>query len=209
MLMLGDSVLHSRLPSIQTRMVTHYNRARPLGYLAVKSSPVFVKNRWYHLITMRVKSMILAVLTSVRAKYSDLEGYLAGFEKLVSESGVVIPKEAPPMNLRQFAGRDTIAFVYRNMRTHTVVCPELRPGPGSERKKTLDVFSLLFSKSRMILAASGVSELTMTQKGFRFHYFTEGLHEIYVLYTDAIRTYEVEEMTTDIVKKVVETLDEE
>eukprot|EP00741_Cyanophora_paradoxa_P013799 tig00020710_g13321.t1 len=281
-LLLGRSVLHSRLTVPDTRAVLAYATARPLGVAAARTTPVFSEGRWRHLILYRLRTASIALITGVQARparpparplgrslylglgfqalreifvpalparptrpparpprlarpparptarppaplpapvlYDALAPHLAAFERHVADAGLSLPIEEPPVQLRQFASREVVAFVYGNARSGQralilsgpyptarripkravpLVVPQMRPAPPVEQQRTADAFRWFTNRALMLLQ-DDVRDVFLYREGYRFHAHREGPHLLYVLCTDQVRAGDLEGMTSEI-----------
>eukprot|EP01137_Pigoraptor_chileana_P000237 Opistho-2@36072 len=182
MLVLDSAVLHSRMPLIETRMIMHYIKTRPLGNMTLRFAPVHSSGRWFGLYLVQMQPYVLVLLTNLQTMYHELAPSILSFETSLVESNLNLPVEESPLLLRHFATRDTVAFVYHNIRTGVTVAPELRPGPDVEKKLTLRAFWRCFADASPLLAEGGITDFGLTRDGYRFIARLDGIHEMYVLY---------------------------
>ncbi|KAI8618393.1 hypothetical protein BC830DRAFT_1226878 [Chytriomyces sp. MP71] len=181
MLMLGDSALFSRFDLVETRKILQYNKARPLGAATVRFTPVFCNNAWHNLYLVRINSYILAVLTFIDKTYESIVSKIDEFRVSFVQSRLEIPMEEPPILLRLFAKRETLAMLYHNIQTGHTVFPQLRPGPDVQQKEILGTFWGFFYNASSTLKIPGVSEFSITRDQYRFYARSEGVHKLYVL----------------------------
>jgi len=66
------------------------------------------------------------LLASIRAPFPSLLPFLADLEEVLLEAHLPLPDEAPPQQLRQFAGPDTLAFVVVSRETGLALAPTPR-----------------------------------------------------------------------------------
>ena len=199
MLVLGSSVLHSRLPQRDSKMVLHYISSRQLGPLRLRTTPVYSEGQWKNLVLLKLRVLTLAVLVSIRVAYASVSPVLHGFEEALQDAALQLPVEEPPVLLRHFTGHDTIAFIYRHVRNGLAIAPPPRSGPQSEKQKTLRSFLWFFSRARDVLARSDIHELVMSRDGFRFHAQAHESHELYVLYSDQVKAGDVDKFSREII----------
>jgi hypothetical protein len=199
MLVLGSSVLHSRLPQRDSKMVLHYISTRQLGALRLRTTPVYSEGQWKNLVLLKLRVLTLAVLVSIRVVHAKVSPVLHGFEEALQDAALQLPVEEPPVLLRHFTGHDTIAFIYRHVRNGLAIAPPPRAGPQSETQKTLRSFLWFFSRARDVLSTSDINELVMTRDGFRFHAQANETHELYVLYSDQAKPAEVDKFSREII----------
>ncbi|TPX34190.1 hypothetical protein SmJEL517_g03057 [Synchytrium microbalum] len=183
MLILGDSVLYSRFGLQETRMILKYHKARPLGTTSVRFTPVFCYNSWRNLYTVRIGNYVLVVLTYIDKAFAPLERKIAQFRIAFTQSRLEIPIEEPPILLRMYAKRETLAMLYHNIKTGTSIFPQLRPGPEVQQKEIMNSFWTFFSEAVSNLSVAGVTEWSISRDQYRFYARSEGIHKLYVLFT--------------------------
>eukprot|EP00753_Platysulcus_tardus_P020316 PLAT7960.2.p1 GENE.PLAT7960.2~~PLAT7960.2.p1 ORF type:complete len:329 (+),score=170.98 PLAT7960.2:396-1382(+) len=199
MLILGSSVLHSRLPPRDAALILHYACARPLGHLKLRSTPVYSDGTWKHLLFARLGVYTLALASSIRMRMPDVLPAVRSFESALHESALVLPVEAPPVLLRHFTGYDTVCFVYRHVRTGVTIAPQPRPGPVSEMKRTINTFLWFFSRARELAGRSSVTEIVLRKDGYKFHVQLDEVHELYVLYSDHVKAEDIDRYSQEII----------
>eukprot|EP00128_Syssomonas_multiformis_P010918 Colp12_sorted_trinity150504_noHs@27307 len=204
MLMLGKAVLHSRLPLAETRTVVGYVVARELGPVGVRVTPVHTNGRWYNLVVVQMQAFVLVLLANIRTAYHELANNVRAFEANLVDSNIVLPREEPPVLLRHYATREAILFVYFNQRTGVVVAPQLRPGPAVEQKQAAAAFWWFFAHASSLLSSSGLSDLSMTRDGFRFYARSDGVHQMFVLFSEQVKSEQTEELAARIQHKVLQ-----
>eukprot|EP01135_Chromosphaera_perkinsii_P003155 Nk52_evm44s236 gene=Nk52_evmTU44s236 len=202
MLVLNDKVIHSRFPTQETACLLNYIRARSMGSLTVKYSSIFLKNHWCSLYFIRVESAILVIQADVKAQFKDLVPIIQSFEVSLHDSSVHIPSEEPMVLLRHFATRDTLAFIYYNTRSCITVSPEFRQAPDTEKKLLLKAFWWLFSEVAPLIKRHGISSVTMSRDAYRLHAFEDGIHNLYVLFSEDVPLESIETLSHDILRKV-------
>ncbi|KAI8803458.1 hypothetical protein BJ742DRAFT_683162 [Cladochytrium replicatum] len=181
MIMLGDSVLHTRFAQHETRMILQYNKARPLGSSTVRFTPVYCLGSWHNLFLIRLQSYVLAVLTMIGKSYTVLQKKVDEFRISFIQSRLEIPAEDPPVLLRLFAKRETLAMLYHNIRTGCTIFPQLRPGPDVQQKEIMSSFWAFFSDASYCLKVPGTTECSTTRDQYTFYARSEGVHKLFVL----------------------------
>ncbi|TPX51606.1 hypothetical protein SeLEV6574_g00178 [Synchytrium endobioticum] len=147
MLILGDSVLCSRFGLHETRMILKYNKARPLGSASVRFTPVYCYNSWRNLHTVKMGNYTVVLLTYIDKTFAPLERKIEQFRIAFTQSRLEIPIEEPPILLRMYAKRETLAMLYHNIKTGTSIFPQLRPGPEVQQKEIMNSFWTFFSEA--------------------------------------------------------------
>ncbi|KAJ3350792.1 hypothetical protein HDU83_009421 [Entophlyctis luteolus] len=188
MLMLDGAVLLSRFELADTRKVLgvlaklnpkkklitacaqilQYTRARPLGAAAARFTPVFCNDAWHNLYLVRVGTYVLAVLTYIDKPYDAVSTRIDEFRAAFAQSRLEIPVEEPPLLLRLFAKRETLAMLYHNIQTGWTIFPQLRPGPDVQQKEVLHTFWSFFYNASSSLKIPGVVEFGVTKDQYRF-----------------------------------------
>ncbi|KAJ3005885.1 UNVERIFIED_CONTAM: hypothetical protein HDU68_004361, partial [Siphonaria sp. JEL0065] len=203
MLILGDSALYSRFDLPETRKILQYNKARPLGPATVRYTPVYCNNAWHNLYLVRINSYILAVMTFIDKSYESIATKIDEFRISFVQSRLEIPVEEPPILLRLFAKRETLAMLYHNIQTGNTIFPQLRPGPDVQQKEILSSFWGFFYNASSTLKIPGVSEFSIAKDQYRFYARSEGVHKLYVLFsTDAVSAESVPSIAGEILKNV-------
>ena len=202
MLVLNNKVIHSRICVRDTNSILSYMRAREMGSLTVKFTSVYLNNHWCSLYFIRVESAILVIQASVTAQFKDIVPIIQAFEISLHDSGVHIPTEEPLVLLRHFATRDTLAFIYYNSRTSMTVCPEFRQSPDTEKKLLLQAFWWFFAEISPLIEKQGISSVTMSRDAYRMHAVVDGVHSMYVLFSEDVPLESIDTLTSEIMKKV-------
>ena len=94
-LVLGDSLLHSRLGLDESRAVLQYHRVRSLGssQQQVRLTPVYAYKAWRTLALVRVGSYVLGMLLPLDKAFSSLATLLDEFSTSFVHSRLEIPVE--------------------------------------------------------------------------------------------------------------------
>eukprot|EP00842_Homolaphlyctis_polyrhiza_P004704 jgi/Hompol1/5234/HPOL_004264-RA len=200
MLVLGKSVLHSRMPLTETRMILQYHNARGLGGASVRFTPIYSSNAWHNLYSIRINSYVLFVMCFIDKPYSLIEKRVEEFQTTLIQSRLEIPTEEPPVLLRSFAKRETLAMLYSNIKTGLTIFPALRPGPDVQQKEILGAFWAFFSDASTALRISGVTEFSMCRDSYRFYARCEGIHKLFVLLTNDSSSVDAPSIAADILK---------
>ncbi|KAJ3110017.1 hypothetical protein HK100_003176 [Physocladia obscura] len=193
LLMLGDSALYTRFDLADTRKILQYVKARPLGPATVRFTPVFCNHAWHNLYLVRINSYVLAVLTYIDKSYDSISSKIEEFRIAFVQSRLEIPIEEPPILLRLFAKRETLAMLYHNIQTGHTIFPQLRPGPDVQQKEILRSFWGFFYNASSTLRIPGVSEFSITRDQYRFYARFA---------TDAVSSESVQAIANEIMKNV-------
>ena len=86
-------------------------------------------------------------MTVIDRPVSILQRKFDEFRTSFIQSRLEIPTEEPPILMRMFAKRETLAMLYFNSKTGISVFPQLRPGPEAQQAELLDTFWLLFAEA--------------------------------------------------------------
>ncbi|KAI9339442.1 hypothetical protein DFJ73DRAFT_846630 [Zopfochytrium polystomum] len=203
MLILGESVLYSRFDLHETRMILQYHRTRPLGPYSVRYSPVYSSGAWHNLYLVRLQSYVLVVMAYIDKPFEPIRKKIDEFRVSFIQSRLEIPVEEPPILLRLFAKRETLALLYHNIKTGSTILPQLRPGPEVQQKEIMSSFWSFFSDASASLRTPGVTEFSICQDQYRFHARSEGVHKLFVLMsTEAVTSEQVPSIMADILKNV-------
>ncbi|KAK5667362.1 hypothetical protein QVD99_005968 [Batrachochytrium dendrobatidis] len=202
MLVLGESVLHSRMSLVDTRMILQYHKARGFGPVSIRYTPVFISGAWRSLYSIRMNSFVLFVTTFIDKPYSLIEKKVYEFQTNLIQYHLNIPTEEPPVLLRLYAKRETLAMLYNNTKTGATLFPELRPGPEVQQKEILNAFWTLFSDASNALRVSGVTEFSICKELYRFYARCEGIHKLYVLFSSETSFMDVPNAATEILKNI-------
>ncbi|KAI8925798.1 hypothetical protein BC831DRAFT_459476 [Entophlyctis helioformis] len=202
MLVLGETVLHSRMSLHDTRMVLQYHKARGLRAASVRYTPIFSSGAWHNLYAVRINSFVLFVTCFIDKPYSLIERKVEEFQTTLIQSRLEIPTEEPPILLRQFAKRETLAMLYYNIKSGATVFPALRPGPEVQQKEILDAFWGFFSDASTALRIPGVTEFSICRDSYRFHAKAEGIHKLYVLLANDSSSMDPPSIVAEILKNV-------
>ncbi|KAI8593462.1 hypothetical protein BDZ88DRAFT_474603 [Geranomyces variabilis] len=203
MLILGDSVLYSRFGLHETRMIVQYHKSRPLGYNTVRFTPVYCHGAWQNLYMIRLQSYVLVVMAYIDTPFGPLQNKIEEFRISFIQSRLEIPTEEPPVLLRLFAKRETLAMLYHNIKTGCTIFPQLRPGPEVQQKEILSSFWGLFSDASASLRVPGVTEFAITRDQYRFYAKSEGVHKLFILMaTDSVSSEAVPSIASDVLRNL-------
>lgn len=203
MLILGNSALFSRFEHKETRMILQYNKARPLGTLAVRYTPVYSGGAWHNLYMIHLQNYVLAVMTFIDKSYADIEKKLEEFKLSFLQSRLEIPSEEPPILLRLFAKRETLAMLYHNIKTGCTVFPQLRPGPDVQQKDIMHSFWNFFCEASGNMKIPGITEFSISRDQHKFYARSEGVHLLYVLYAaESVGSNSVAQISSEILKNI-------
>ncbi|KAI9209822.1 uncharacterized protein BJ171DRAFT_485127 [Polychytrium aggregatum] len=203
MLILGDAVLHSRFELHDTRMILQYHKARPLGGNAVRYTPAFCSGSWHNLYIVRVQAYVLVLMAYIDKPYSSLQKRIDDFRISFAQSRLEIPTEEPPLLLRLFAKRETLAMLYQNIKNGCTIFPQLRPGPDVQQKEIFSTFWSFFSDASASMKVPGITEFGICRDQYRFYARSEGVHKLYILLsTESVNANSVAGIATDILKSV-------
>ena len=154
MLTLGSSVLFSRMSVRDTRLISQYSQARPLGTNTLKYTPVHSNGAWVGLYVVRMQSYVLSILTAIDKSYAVLESKIDVFRTALLQSHLDLPTEEPPILLRNFAKRETLAMFYHNIKSGYCVFPQLRPGPDTQQQEIMKAFWWFFGEATYAVTRS-------------------------------------------------------
>ncbi|KAJ1334444.1 hypothetical protein BSLG_007599 [Batrachochytrium salamandrivorans] len=189
MLVLGNSVLHSRMSLIDTRMVCM------IASVAHLKNPEFAPS-----LTSQI--FVLFVTTFIGTPYSLIEKKIDEFQTTLIQSRLEIPIEEPSVLLRLYAKRETLAMLYTNSKTGATLFPELRPGPDIQHKELMEAFWGFFSNASTALCIPGVTEFSICRDLYRFYAKCEGIHKLYVLFSSETSFTDAPVLASDILKNV-------
>ncbi|KAJ3410574.1 hypothetical protein HDV05_003642 [Chytridiales sp. JEL 0842] len=203
MLILGDSVLYSRFDLHETRMILQFHKARPLGSNSIRYTPVYCNKSWHNLYMIRLQSYVLVLLTFIDKPFEPLQKKIDEFRISFVQSRLEIPIEEPPILLRLFAKRETLAMLYHNIKTGCTIFPQLRPGPEVQQKEILSTFWNFFCEGSTSLKTPGVTEFSTCRDQYRFYARSEGVHKLYILLaTESVSSEAVPSIATETLKNL-------
>ena len=143
LLSIGSSVLHSRASEAETRMITLYLAARPLGAVKMRTTPIYTDNQWTELVVLRFQSLTLATITSTVMDAAELAAMLDTFVEALQVAALRLPVDEPPVLLRHYAGHDTVTFLFQHNRSGSAVSPQLSTEDMDGAKRAADAFTWL------------------------------------------------------------------
>nr|KAJ3422207.1 hypothetical protein HK105_000705 [Polyrhizophydium stewartii] len=133
-------------PSIAVSGLTQilqFHKARSLGVSSVRFTPIFTSGAWHNLYAVRINSFVLFAMLYIDKPYSMIEKKIEEFQTTLIQSRLEIPIEAstsflqtawkvglpagcsclqePPVLLRLYAKRETLAMLYSNIKTGATV----------------------------------------------------------------------------------------
>lgn len=79
---------------------------------------------------------------------------------------MILRSQEPPVLLRLFAKRETLAMLYHNIKTGQTIFPLLRPGPDIQQKEIMDSFWSFFSSN---LQVPGLNQFSLCKDQYRFY----------------------------------------
>jgi hypothetical protein len=141
LLVLGGSILHSRMSTSMSRLLLHHLQCRPLGAAKLRTLPLcFEGGVWQHVLFLRMRHHVLVVSLALEGSVLSLARATAGggqmlldFEEVFVErmlttasSSLHLPVEEAPVLLRHYTGHDTLAFLYHHHATGVAVAPPPR-----------------------------------------------------------------------------------
>ncbi|KAJ3035112.1 hypothetical protein HDV00_004334 [Rhizophlyctis rosea] len=180
MLILGESSLYSRFNLHDTRMILQYTKARPLNHNTVRFTPVYCSGAWHNLYMIRIQSYVLVLMSYIDKPFTKLQRKVEEFRIGFVQSRLEIPTEEPPVLLRLFAKRETLAMLYHNIKTGNTIFPQLRPGPEVQQREILSSFWSFFSDAR-----------------------SEGVHKLYMLLaTASVAAESVPSISSDVLRNL-------
>ena len=146
MVLLGSSILHSRFPIADARHILQFHKCRPLTqHQSTRFTPVFLNNVWKNMYTIKLQHYTLVVTCHIDKPFTLLRTSIMNFQHSISNSKLGIPIEEPPVLMRTFAKRETIAFLYHNLKSGLTIFPAPRSGPALHKAELLGVFWLFYA----------------------------------------------------------------
>ncbi|TPX72662.1 hypothetical protein SpCBS45565_g00056 [Spizellomyces sp. 'palustris'] len=135
---------------------------------------------------------------------------ILGDSVLYSRFGLHETRMEPPVLLRLFAKRETLAMLYHNIKTGCTIFPQLRPGPDVQQREILSSFWGFFSDARLTdrtssasLRVPGVTEFSITRDQYRFYARSEGVHKLYILMaTDSVSSEAIPSIASDVLRNL-------
>jgi mRNA-degrading endonuclease RelE of RelBE toxin-antitoxin system len=115
---------------------------------AVKYCAVYCMGSWRNLYRIRIQSYVLVVMTEVDKTYLSLSSRVEDFRVTFLQSRLEIPVEEPPVLLRYFSKRETLAMLYHNIKQGHIIFPQLRPGPDVQQNEILETFWWFFGEAK-------------------------------------------------------------
>ena len=187
MIMIGSSVLFSRLNHKNTYLVSRLVNLRPLRDATFRIVPIFSEGAWKKLVMMAAKPYLLAVMVSSRATFASTRSICVRCgESLRASDAVHLPVEESPVPIRNFAGLAVVSFLYHHIPTGFTLSPSLRSGPPQLKQKSMSTFQWFYSRTRDAVASSELREIQYAKDDFKFFYtLREEVHELYVLCNEA------------------------
>ncbi|RKO92006.1 hypothetical protein BDK51DRAFT_26666 [Blyttiomyces helicus] len=124
--------------------------------------------------------------------FAPLQKKIEEFRIAFMQSRLEIPTEEPPVLLRLFAKRETLAMLYHNIKTGCTIFPQLRPGPDVQQKEIMASFWTLFSEATK--SAADGSDVAAIQR-------SEGVHKLYILLaTESVSSESIPSIAMDILR---------
>ena len=158
-----------------------YYKSRPLGAVNTRYTPIYRNGSWNNLYMVQLHSFVLFVACFIDKPLTLVQPSVDSFATSLMHSKLEIPNEEPPVLLRTFAKRETLAMLYHNVKTGTTLFPNLRAGAEVQQRELLDVFWGFFSDANTALRIPGVAEYSIVKDGYRFYAKSETVHKLYLL----------------------------
>lgn len=86
-----------------------------------------------------------------------------------------------PIHLRFFTKRETLAMLYCNTKTGSVIFPQLRAAPPNIQDEILDIFWWGYNATNRTTNIKGITELQLKRGEYTFHAWLDGIHQLYIL----------------------------
>lgn len=201
-LVLGRSVVHARLPALDTRMLLHYLAVRPLRPAEASTVPVYSGGEWKHMVLFRLRGMTLAVFTRIVTPFHSLAQFVEDLDEQLADTAAQLPVEEPPVLLRHYTGHDTLGFVYYNLQTGVAVAPPPRPGPRAEQRKTTGALTWFCSRALQALVDGSLNEAVLHGRGYRFYALVTPTYHMFALFSDRVPTSALGAYAKEIVDSV-------
>jgi hypothetical protein len=224
-IVMGKSVVHSRLEAFDTRMVLYHLSTRDMGSRKLRTIPVYSGGVWKHMVILRLRSMCVVVMTSIQCPMSRVLPLLEELEESLAESSLQIPAEEPHVMLRHYTGHETVAFLYVEHENKMCVAPEPRPVPDVEAGKIIQSFSSLFSTVGQLTespspssssssssyfkssssgdAPSSVSaDVSVRLSGYRFSVTVTPAYSLYAMYSELVDSTQLKKLNEEIYTNV-------
>ncbi|KAI8907174.1 hypothetical protein EDD86DRAFT_208924 [Gorgonomyces haynaldii] len=202
LLLLGNSVLHSRMSLSDTRQLLQYYKCRPLGSVITRFTPIYRNGSWSNLYIIQMHKCVLMVTSYIEKPLEQIQPAIHGFSASLMHSKLDIPLEEPPSLLRTYAKRETLAMLYHNMRTGITVFPQLRAGPESQQRELIEIFWSLYSEVSAAMRVPGVTEFSIVKDSYRFYCKSETVHKLYLLLGNESLTEHPSVIANDVLKHV-------
>lgn len=203
-MILGNSVFHSRTNLQNTRRVLHYHKARPMpSSVNVRFTPVYANNSWRSLFTFRIGSYTVSMLAALDQAFEAIQSRFEEFRQSFLQSRLEIPIEEPPVLLRLFAKREALCLFYHNVKTGHTISPQLRYCSEIQHQEITGVFWSCFCEASRFLAVPGIKEFSLIKDQYRFYARSESIHRIYLLLAnDSISAESVPAISNEVLRNL-------
>lgn len=203
LIILGDSILHSRFSLNESRMILQYYKSRPLGTQIMKYVPVYIKESWCNLYFVKMQNYVFVFKSFIDKPFNIFKQRVEEFRISLIQSRLDIPIEEPPVLLRLFAKREVFALLYVNIKTGNTIFPQLRPGPEIQQREIINIFWNFYYQTCSFIKIPGVNEISINKDQYRFYAKTESVHRIFILYSsEFIKPENIVTTTNEILRNI-------
>ncbi|ORX56061.1 hypothetical protein BCR36DRAFT_346632 [Piromyces finnis] len=203
LIILGESILHSRFSLHESRMILQYYKARPISTQKFLYIPVYLQENWCNLYFVKMQSYIFVFKSFIDKPFSIFKQSVEEFRISLIQSRLDIPIEEPPVLLRLFAKREVFALLYINIKTGNTIFPKLRPGPEIQQREIINIFWNFYHQTCSLIKIPGVNEISITKDQYRFYAKTENMHRIFILFSsEYIKPENIDTATNEILRNI-------
>jgi len=182
LILLEDSIMHSRLSTEETYVAAMLMQHRPMNkYSKYREIPVFSDGEWKKCFATQTKWYTVVLLVSMDSNLGSVMNKMEYFEPKLEEKVHLwgLPLLPTIHDINDFAGLDVIAYIHRDTTTGKVFAPILRNGPLVSSHRAILWWFLRRSKD--LLEDFGLDELHLVKSGYRCYAIKNDKHENFLL----------------------------
>lgn len=201
-LLVGNSLLHSRLNIEETYQIWHLVRLQPLVYQHMRVTPVYSENQWKNLVLYRMRWHTLCVLQAIDCALVDVVPKLERFDKHLNDrmAQLHVPIADSHPHLDEFAGLQTLAVAFHSVEKGRTLVPTLRE--DATQTQYQEVFLWFIQRAQAQMQELSIAQIQLCKAGYRFYAASENGYEIYLLCGNQCSAAEVEDEADRIVAHI-------
>mmetsp|Transcript_13674 Transcript_13674/g.43707 ORF Transcript_13674/g.43707 Transcript_13674/m.43707 type:complete len:430 (+) Transcript_13674:88-1377(+) len=200
LVLLGDSVLHSRVNAEETRQVANLCSLRPLkNSQKVRITPVYSEGQWKSLVVLALRWHTLCLLVTIDTALMSVLPKMTQFEQMWEYmlSQTPIPTSVVSFSMSEVLGLDLIAFVLHDRVRCKTIAPPLRDDPS----RVLHTATLVWfmRAAQEAFYQSKLSTVQLTKAHYKFFAVCDDNYQVFILGGKAVPSDRLEVEASRIV----------